>query len=117
MTDRQKIFAENFIKLGDEKESAVKAGYSEKNAQHYAEKLLQNEEVKQYINSFSKAKDNEILTTTQCKAVLSKIVSDEDNTPTERMKAIDLLIGIDDEHTDSDNNISISINYGDKNEN
>lgn len=117
MTDRQKLFAENFIKLGDGKESAVKAGYSKKNAQQYAEKLLQNEEIKQYINSPPKAEDNEILTTRQCKAVLSKIVSDEDNTPSERMKAIDLLIGIDDEQTDADNNISILINYGVENEN
>lgn len=117
MTDRQKIFAENFIKLGDGRKSAVIAGYSEKNAERYAEKLLGNEEIIQYINSFPKAENHEILTTRQCKAVLSKIVSDEDNTPSERMKAIDLLIGIDDEHTDVDNNISISINYGVENEN
>lgn len=118
MTDRQKIFAENFIKLGDGRKSAVKAGYSERNAEQYAGRLLENEEILQYINSLSKAEDNEILTSRQCKAVLSKIVSDEENTPSERMKAIDLLIGIDDDdNTADDNSISISINYGVENEN
>ena len=116
MTDRQKLFAVNYAQSGDAGKSAVMAGYCEKNAEKYAEKMLENEEILQHIKSISKAENHKILTTGQCKAVLSQIVCDEDNTPSERIKAIDLLIGIDDDNTAQDNNISISINYGVENE-
>ncbi len=113
MTEKQRVFADSYLKCNDERKSAIMAGYSEKTADYYAKKLLKNSDIIEYIKNASES--DSILDARQCKEVLSAIVSDESNTPSERMKAIDLLISIDEQPLES-GNINISVNYGDRHE-
>lgn len=49
LTERQKRFAEYYIKLGNVAQAAIKAGYSEKYAYADAAKLLGNPRIREYI--------------------------------------------------------------------
>lgn len=116
MTEKQRLFAEYFAECRDGEKSAVMAGYSS-NRRQYAKKLLANPDVVRLIDTLSdKTRNKNILDSGQCRAVLSEIVSNEKNSPNERMKAIDLLMDFDESQPD-DSNISISVNYCEPHEN
>ena len=50
MTKKKKLFAENYLSSGNAGESALKAGYKNKN---YGNKLLRDEEICEYLLSYS----------------------------------------------------------------
>lgn len=50
LTEKQRRFADEYIKSGNATQSAVKAGYSERYANTNASKLLQNTTIKYYID-------------------------------------------------------------------
>ena len=50
MNERQKRFADEFIKLGNATKAAINAGYSEKYAGANADKLLKNTKIRAYID-------------------------------------------------------------------
>ena len=50
LTEKQKKFCDEYIKLGNATQAAIKAGYSAKYANTNASKLLQNTTIKSYID-------------------------------------------------------------------
>lgn len=50
LTEKQKRFCDEYIKLGNATQAAIKAGYSAKYANTNASKLLQNTTIKSYID-------------------------------------------------------------------
>ena len=56
---QQMIFAEEWIKTGKIRESAITAGYSEKSAHTSGNRLLKNEKVLEYIRMRMRAQDKE----------------------------------------------------------
>lgn len=51
LTQKQKLFADEYIKSGNAMQSAVKAGYSEKYAKSSSAKMLENVGIKSYIDA------------------------------------------------------------------
>lgn len=51
LTQKQKLFADEYIKSGNATQSAIQAGYSNRYAHTNANKLLQNTTIKAYINA------------------------------------------------------------------
>lgn len=51
MNERQKRFADEYIRTANKYQSAVRAGYSEKYAKTNAHKLLENTRVKDYVEA------------------------------------------------------------------
>ena len=49
MTAKQKRFCEEFVKTGNAKQSAIKAGYSEKTAKQIGQKLLTRVDLQKYM--------------------------------------------------------------------
>lgn len=89
---RQRKFAEYYAQSGNAAESAKKAGYSEKYVNTNASKLLQNTTVLRYIKEIAeKAEQERILTATERQVLLSDIAKDEENEPSDRIKAVDTL--------------------------
>lgn len=100
MNERQKRFAEYYAQSGNAAQSAVKAGYSEKYAGQNADKLLKNTNISEYIKQLSeKAQDERIMTAKERQALLSYIAKDDDNTPSDRIKAVDTLNKMTGEYT------------------
>lgn len=100
MNERQKRFAEYYAQSGNAAQSAVKAGYSEKYAGQNADKLLKNTNIAEYIKQLAeKAQDDRIMTAKERQALLSDIAKDEDNAPSDRIKAVDTLNKMTGEYT------------------
>ncbi|MDW4523733.1 terminase small subunit [Staphylococcus saprophyticus] len=51
MNERQKRFADEYIRTANKHQSAIRAGYSEKYARTNAHKLLENKSIKDYIEA------------------------------------------------------------------
>lgn len=51
LTQKQKLFADEYIKSGNATQSAIQAGYSNRYAHTNANKLLQNTTIKHYIDA------------------------------------------------------------------
>lgn len=100
MNERQRRFAEYYAQSGNAAQSAIKAGYSEKYAGQNADKLLKNTNIAEYIKQLSeKAQDERIMTAKERQALLSDIAKDDDNTPSDRIKAVDTLNKMTGEYT------------------
>lgn len=100
MNERQKKFAEYYAQSGNAARSAVKAGYSEKYAAQNADKLLKNTNISEYIKQLSeKAQDERIMTAKARQALLSDIAKNDDNAPSDRIKAVDTLNKMTGEYT------------------
>lgn len=100
MNERQKKFAEYYAQSGNAAQSAVKAGYSEKYAAQNADKLLKNTNIAEYIKQLSeKAQDERIMTAKARQALLSDIAKNDDNAPSDRIKAVDTLNKMTGEYT------------------
>lgn len=59
LTEKQKRFADEYIKLGNATRAAIKAGYSKKYANTNASKLLRNTTIKSYLAERMKSIDSE----------------------------------------------------------
>lgn len=89
---RQRRFAELYAQTGNASVSAKQAGYSEKYAGANADKLLKNTNVAAYIAELTEElKDKRILAAKDRQLILSDIARDEENEPTDRIRAIDTL--------------------------
>ncbi len=100
MNERQKKFAEYYAQCGNTVQSAIKAGYSEKYAKSDACKILENPSVAEYIRQLSEAAQNDrIMTARDRQALLSDIAKDTDNSPSDRIKAVDTLNKMTGEYT------------------
>lgn len=59
LTEKQKRFADEYIKSGNATQAAIKAGYSKKYANTNVSKLLQNTTIKSYLAERMKLIDSE----------------------------------------------------------
>ncbi|KXT67665.1 Phage terminase, small subunit [Streptococcus gallolyticus] len=74
MNERQRRFADEYIRIGNAEQAAIKAGYSEKYARGNAHKLVANVSVKNYINEqIQKIRDESIMDAKEALAILSEI--------------------------------------------
>lgn len=94
MNERQKRFCEFYAGecIGNVVQSALKAGYSENYANHMAYKMLENVEIKNYIQELSK-KDTQkrIATAEDVQAFWSDIMNDNSEITKNRIRASELL--------------------------
>nr|UWD76539.1 MAG: Terminase small subunit [Bacteriophage sp.] len=78
MTARQERFCQEFIASGNATQSAIKAGYSDKNAKTQGARLLMLDEVKQRIKELqTEVKNDKILDAIQMQEVLTSIILKE----------------------------------------
>ena len=78
MTARQERFCQEFISSGNATQSAIKAGYSDKNAKTQGARLLMLDEVKQRIKELqTEVKNDKILDAIQMQEVLTSIILKE----------------------------------------
>lgn len=61
-TDQQKLFIDEYLKLrkSNQKEAAIRAGYSPKSAESQASQLLKNPRVKKYLEEREKQLESEL---------------------------------------------------------
>ena len=92
VNERQKKFAEYYAQSGNTVQSAIKAGYSENYANANACKLLENVRIAEYIKQLAEKIQNErIMNAKERQVLLSDIAKDDENTPSDRIKAVDTL--------------------------
>lgn len=78
MTARQERFCEEFIASGNATQSAINAGYSDKNAKTQGARLLMLDKVKQRIRELqTEVKNDKILNAIQMQEVLTSIILQE----------------------------------------
>lgn len=100
MNLRMEKFAEYYAESGNAADAARKAGYSERSAYSQGERLLRNDEVREYIQKLSeKERDDRILKASERQVLLSDIARDEMNDASARIKAIDTLNKMTGEYT------------------
>ncbi|MCY7152231.1 terminase small subunit [Streptococcus gallolyticus subsp. gallolyticus] len=74
MNERQRRFADEYIRIGNAEQAAIRAGYSEKYARGNAHKLVANVSVKNYINEqIQRIRDESIMDAKEALAILSEI--------------------------------------------
>ncbi|WP_447584352.1 terminase small subunit [Streptococcus pasteurianus] len=74
MNERQRRFADEYIRIGNAEQAAIKAGYSEKYARGNAHKLVANVSIKNYINEqIQKIRDESIMDAKEALTILSEI--------------------------------------------
>lgn len=74
MNERQRRFADEYIRIGNAEQAAIKAGYSEKYARGNAHKLVANVSIKNYINEqIQRIRDESIMDAKEALAILSEI--------------------------------------------
>lgn len=74
MNERQRRFADEYIKTGNGYQSAIKAGYSETYANNRITVLLGNVEIKEYINKqMEELRKENIMDATEALSILSDI--------------------------------------------
>ncbi len=74
MNERQRRFADEYIRIGNAEQAAIRAGYSEKYARGNAHKLVANVSIKNYINEqIQKIRDESIMDAKEALAILSEI--------------------------------------------
>ena len=61
MNERQKRFADEYIRTANKHQSAIRAGYSEKYARTSSHKLLENKSIKDYIEARFKELEKQYL--------------------------------------------------------
>ena len=100
MTEKQRKFAEYYSNNGNATYSAVLSGYSSKTAYSQGQRLLKNVEVSAYLHAIAKKEQNErIMSAVKRQGMLSDIANDTNNTPSDRIKAIDTLNKMTGEYT------------------
>ncbi|WP_343092742.1 terminase small subunit [Streptococcus salivarius] len=74
LNQRQKLFASEYIKLGNGTQAAINAGYSERTASSQSERLLRNVEIKRFITAeIEKMHDENIMDAKEALSILSDI--------------------------------------------
>lgn len=99
LTDKQLLFANEYIKTANATHAALKAGYSENSARQQGSRLLSNANVSQYIQSHMEKKNKStIATADEVLEYLTKVMNGEekdafglDTSIADRTKAAELL--------------------------
>lgn len=99
LTEKERIFADEYIKTTNATQSAIKAGYSEKTASSKGSQLLRKVKVRQYIDGvMDKRSKNTIATADEVLQYLSRVMNGEekdafglDVSVADRTKAAELL--------------------------
>lgn len=99
LTDKQLLFATEYIKTANATQAALKAGYSENSARQQGSRLLSNANVSQYIQTHMEQKNkNTIATADEVLQYLSRVMNGEekdafglDTSIADRTKAAELL--------------------------
>lgn len=74
MNERQRRFADEYIRIGNAEQAAIRAGYSEKYARGNAHKLVANVSIKNYIDEqIQRIRDESIMDAKEALAILSEI--------------------------------------------
>lgn len=60
LTDKQELFAREYLKDLNATQAAIRAGYSEKTAQVQSSRLLSNVMVQQYVSELAKERNNRV---------------------------------------------------------
>lgn len=99
LTDKQLLFATEYIKTANATQAALKAGYSENSARQQGSRLLSNANVSQYIQQHMERKNNNtIATADEVLQYLTRVMNGEekdafglDVSVNDRTKAAELL--------------------------
>lgn len=99
LTEKERIFADEYIKTTNATQSAIKAGYAEKSASSKGSQLLRKVKVRQYIDDvMEKRSKNTIATADEVLQYLTKVMNGEekdafglDASIADRTKAAELL--------------------------
>ena len=99
LTDKQLLFATEYIKTANATQAALKAGYSENSARQQGSRLLSNANVSQYIQQHMEQKNNNtIATADEVLQYLTRVMNGEekdafglDVSVNDRTKAAELL--------------------------
>ena len=93
LTDKQLLFATEYIKTANATQAALKAGYSENSARQQGSRLLSNANVSQYIQSHMEKKNKStIATADEVLEYLTKVMNGEEKDAiADRTKAAELL--------------------------
>lgn len=99
LTEKERIFADEYIKTTNATQSAIKAGYSEKTASSKGSQLLRKVKVRQYIDEvMDKRSKNTIATADEVLQYLTRVMNGEekdafglDVSVNDRTKAAELL--------------------------
>lgn len=99
LTEKERIFADEYIKTTNATQSAIKAGYAEKSASSKGSQLLRKVKVRQYIDDvMEKRSKNTIATADEVLEYLTKVMNGEekdafglDVSIADRTKAAELL--------------------------
>ena len=99
LTEKERIFADEYIKTTNATQSAIKAGYAEKSASSKGSQLLRKVKVRKYIDGvMEKRSKNTIATADEVLEYLTKVMNGEekdafglDVSVNDRTKAAELL--------------------------
>lgn len=99
LTEKERIFADEYIKTTNATQSAIKAGYAEKSASSKGSQLLRKVKVRKYIDEvMEKRSKNTIATADEVLEYLTKVMNGEekdafglDASIADRTKAAELL--------------------------
>lgn len=99
LTEKERIFADEYIKTTNATQSAIKAGYAEKSASSKGSQLLRKVKVRKYIDDvMEKRSKNTIATANEVLEYLTKVMNGEekdafglDASIADRTKAAELL--------------------------
>lgn len=99
LTEKERIFADEYIKTTNATQSAIKAGYAEKSASSKGSQLLRKVKVRQYIDEVMESRSkNTIATADEVLEYLTKVMNGEekdafglDISIADRTKAAELL--------------------------
>lgn len=99
LTEKERIFADEYIKTTNATQSAIKAGYAEKSASSKGSQLLRKVKVRKYIDAvMEKRSKNTIATADEVLEYLTKVMNGEekdafglDASIADRTKAAELL--------------------------
>ena len=99
LTEKERIFADEYIKTTNATQSAIKAGYAENSASVTGSKMLRKPKVRQYIDAvMNERSKNTIATADEVLGYLTKVMNGEekdafglDASIADRTKAAELL--------------------------
>lgn len=116
LNERQKAFADHFIRLGNATEAAIQAGYSHKYAGQNADKLLKNTNIQAYIKGRNKQiESHRIADMTEVKEFWSSVLRNERAELKDRLKASEYIAKTNAafvEKVQHDGNVGINIVIG-----
>lgn len=99
LTVRQYIFLEEYMKTGEKRNSAIKAGYPPKSASSQASRELSRKECQKYMAERRQAEGSRVASTSECLEYLTSVIRGEekdafdlDISASDKMKAVSMLL-------------------------